>query len=475
VIPHRLLSWRALLLAAAAVLAAPAQASLPGLDDLATASQAPTTSLQTAMPRELPGPCEGDQCGEPDAPQPKTRVRGFELDLYCRLGGEDGLSCRPRQVWLEEYGEGASDRLVYAKARYFDPELGRFLSQDSYLGELTEPPSLHRYLYANDNPTRYVDPTGHMSDEKFSPEINEQRELKKKEAQAACLADLNGCLSRAMAAQEAGQRLMNRITGTLKAIGGGLGVLGGGALAMNAEIPGAPVAGLLIMERSAELAHSGTTQMVTAVPDETRQEAVVQQKLEELGLSREEAALIKALGFTSIDALGGALGARSLAPTTPSGKALETPQIGPMGRGNQKAYADQAEELVSEHTGVPRNPQGPGQQTIPGSGSGGTRVPDLKVRGPEGSVRLRGTVIEVKASRGTSFGDLSDRSRKQLLDAVAYARRLRARADMVKDGQTRTLLENARVEVFSDLPAPTSGKFADLVEQGLIEWKAIPR
>ncbi|MCC6180036.1 MAG: hypothetical protein IT305_32380, partial [Chloroflexi bacterium] len=99
---------------------------------------------------------------------------GFELDLYCRLGGERGLSCRPRRVWAEEYGEGTSDQslftghyfdtetnLYYAKARYFDPELGRFLSQDSYLGELTEPPSLHRYLYAADRPTYYVDPDGH--------------------------------------------------------------------------------------------------------------------------------------------------------------------------------------------------------------------------------------------------------------------------------------------------------------------------
>jgi RHS repeat-associated protein len=50
--------------------------------------------------------------------------------------------------------------LYYAKARYFDPKLGRFLTQDSFLGEIDEPPSLHRYLYANANPTRYLDLTG---------------------------------------------------------------------------------------------------------------------------------------------------------------------------------------------------------------------------------------------------------------------------------------------------------------------------
>ena len=40
--------------------------------------------------------------------------------------------------------------LYNAKARYFDPKLGRFLTQDSFLGQIDEPPSLHRYLYANE-------------------------------------------------------------------------------------------------------------------------------------------------------------------------------------------------------------------------------------------------------------------------------------------------------------------------------------
>ena len=58
-------------------------------------------------------------------------------------------------IWDSETG------LYNAKARYFDPKLGRFLTQDSYLGQIDEPPSLHRYFYAHANPTRYADPTGH--------------------------------------------------------------------------------------------------------------------------------------------------------------------------------------------------------------------------------------------------------------------------------------------------------------------------
>ena len=40
------------------------------------------------------------------------------------------------------------------------------------------------------------------------------------------------------------------------------------------------------------------------------------------------------------------------------------------GRGDQSQFSRQAEEIVSEATGVPRN-HGPGQQRIPGSGPGG--------------------------------------------------------------------------------------------------------
>jgi RHS repeat-associated protein len=50
--------------------------------------------------------------------------------------------------------------LYYFKARFYDPELGIFLSEDPAAGDADNPPSLHRYLYAYANPTVYVDPDG---------------------------------------------------------------------------------------------------------------------------------------------------------------------------------------------------------------------------------------------------------------------------------------------------------------------------
>ena len=41
-----------------------------------------------------------------------------------------------------------------------DTLTGRFISQDSYAGSISDPISLHKYLYANANPVMYSDPSG---------------------------------------------------------------------------------------------------------------------------------------------------------------------------------------------------------------------------------------------------------------------------------------------------------------------------
>lgn len=53
--------------------------------------------------------------------------------------------------------------LYYAGARYYDPATGRFITEDPKAGDVTKPPSLHRYLYSYANPTTYVDPDGRQA------------------------------------------------------------------------------------------------------------------------------------------------------------------------------------------------------------------------------------------------------------------------------------------------------------------------
>ncbi|MEB3104108.1 RHS repeat-associated core domain-containing protein, partial [Ferviditalea candida] len=49
----------------------------------------------------------------------------------------------------------------YLQARYYDPRNGRFLSADTYRGEIDSPLTLNLYTYVQNNPINYVDPSGH--------------------------------------------------------------------------------------------------------------------------------------------------------------------------------------------------------------------------------------------------------------------------------------------------------------------------
>ena len=51
--------------------------------------------------------------------------------------------------------------LYYFGARWYDPSVGRFVTEDSYPGSQSDPMSLNRYVYARDNPESVADLTGH--------------------------------------------------------------------------------------------------------------------------------------------------------------------------------------------------------------------------------------------------------------------------------------------------------------------------
>ena len=79
-------------------------------------------------------------------------------DVWGRVRGRSGES--GNRFGLTGHELDAATGLYYAKARFLDPELGRFLTEDPLEGEIASPPSLHRYSYAHQNPTTYWDPDG---------------------------------------------------------------------------------------------------------------------------------------------------------------------------------------------------------------------------------------------------------------------------------------------------------------------------
>ena len=51
--------------------------------------------------------------------------------------------------------------LYYLKSRYYNSAIARFISEDSYTGEIEDPLSLNLYTYCENDPISYTDPNGH--------------------------------------------------------------------------------------------------------------------------------------------------------------------------------------------------------------------------------------------------------------------------------------------------------------------------
>lgn len=70
------------------------------------------------------------------------------------------LSGDGQRIGFTGYQKDEATGLYYANARWYDPLVGGFNAMDPAMGSITNPITFNRYLYANANPTRYVDPTG---------------------------------------------------------------------------------------------------------------------------------------------------------------------------------------------------------------------------------------------------------------------------------------------------------------------------
>ncbi len=86
----------------------------------------------------------------------------YQYDAWGNTISTIGTSTNSKQFTGHE--SDPETGLIYAGARYYDPRIGNFTTQDRYLGNPATPPSLNRYTYALNNPLRFVDPTGFKSE-----------------------------------------------------------------------------------------------------------------------------------------------------------------------------------------------------------------------------------------------------------------------------------------------------------------------
>jgi len=67
--------------------------------------------------------------------------------------------------------------LYYLRARYYNPQTGRFLSRDPEDGKILDPATLHKYLYANGDPVNGWDPMGREDMFETAAKIDEEGQL----------------------------------------------------------------------------------------------------------------------------------------------------------------------------------------------------------------------------------------------------------------------------------------------------------
>ncbi len=90
-----------------------------------------------------------------------TATDRYEFDAWGETAHVSGIT--PTEHLYRGEQIDSALRQYNLRARWMDPRNGRFTTSDRYPGVVQDPPTLHRYLYANASPTRYADPTGYFS------------------------------------------------------------------------------------------------------------------------------------------------------------------------------------------------------------------------------------------------------------------------------------------------------------------------
>ncbi len=89
-------------------------------------------------------------------------VWSTEYTPFGRIGMEEGILNKAAKFTGKDLDEDTG--LYYYNARWYDQEIGRFVTEDTYKGDITRPQTLNFYNYVLGNPLKYVDPTGHHTE-----------------------------------------------------------------------------------------------------------------------------------------------------------------------------------------------------------------------------------------------------------------------------------------------------------------------
>ncbi len=135
----------------------------------------------------------------------------YSFSAFGELVSHDGSD--PNSFLFAGEPLDAATQLYHLRARWMDPAVGLFLSVDPWEGSPEEPVTLHRYLYAGNDPINRVDPSGEgffeVSDPVFGTKVHNK------------VAEIFGCASGP--AGRSLRRLCNREINTILRAAGATG------------------------------------------------------------------------------------------------------------------------------------------------------------------------------------------------------------------------------------------------------------
>ncbi|MGH1540586.1 MAG: Ig-like domain-containing protein [Arenicella sp.] len=85
----------------------------------------------------------------------------YDYEAFGEVLNQSGTT-ENKYLFAGEQFDAGQDR-YYLRARYYDQNVGRFDKMDTWMGNNSDPVTLHKYLYANADPANMIDPTGNFS------------------------------------------------------------------------------------------------------------------------------------------------------------------------------------------------------------------------------------------------------------------------------------------------------------------------
>jgi len=90
-----------------------------------------------------------------------TVTDSYDYDAFGNIIVRTGTTENPYLFTGQQYD--ANSGFYYLRARYYQPTTGRFTAYDPLEGDPYAPITLHKYLYAGDDPINKIDPSGEFS------------------------------------------------------------------------------------------------------------------------------------------------------------------------------------------------------------------------------------------------------------------------------------------------------------------------